>query len=102
MNIRTTVVAVTLIVAASASAQAQSVSAPVLDRTKQFMAAVKAKDATKIAACYAEDAVWMQPNGPRLKGQKAHVPTVSHRVVEEASQERIVLMVVEPLACEPR
>ena len=71
MQIRLAIVAVALMVAASASAQAQSVSAPVVDRTKQFMAAVEAKDANKIAACYAEDAVWMQPNGPRLKGQKA-------------------------------
>jgi uncharacterized protein (TIGR02246 family) len=42
-----------------------------MDRTKQFVAAVNAKDAAKVAACYTENAVWMQPNGPRVNGQKA-------------------------------
>ena len=64
------------LVAASAAAmiitaEAQPLGAPLLERTRQFAAAVKARDAAKIAACYAEDAVWMQPNGPRLQGQKA-------------------------------
>ena len=57
--------------ATSIPAHAQSLSAPLLERNQQLVAAVKAKDAAKLAACYAEDAVWMQPNGPRLKGQKA-------------------------------
>jgi uncharacterized protein (TIGR02246 family) len=57
--------------AAIGPSEAQIVSGPLLERTKDFIAAVKAKDALKLAACYAEDAVWMPPNGPRLKGQKA-------------------------------
>jgi uncharacterized protein (TIGR02246 family) len=71
MKTRMAVVMVALAAAASVPAEGQSVSAPLLERTKQFVAAVKAQDGAKVAACYAEDAVWMQPNGPRLKGQKA-------------------------------
>ena len=54
-----------------ASVEAQTLTPPLAARTQQFMAAVKANDAAKLAACYAEDAVWMQPNGPRLQGRKA-------------------------------
>ena len=71
MRTRMAIVMVAFVAAASVPAGAQNVSAPLLDRTKQFVAAVKAKDAAKVAACYAEDAVWMQPNGPRVTGQKA-------------------------------
>jgi uncharacterized protein (TIGR02246 family) len=70
MKTRLTLFTVALTAAASVTASAQDVSAPLVDRTKQFVAAVKAKDAAKVAACYTEDAVWMQPNGPRVNGQK--------------------------------
>jgi uncharacterized protein (TIGR02246 family) len=71
MKTHLTILTVALTAAASVTTYAQTVSAPLMERTKQFVAAVKAKDAAKVAACYAEDAVWMQPNGPRVNGQKA-------------------------------
>jgi uncharacterized protein (TIGR02246 family) len=64
-------IATAALFSAAVTAFAQTVSAPLMERTKQFVAAVKAKDAAKVAACYTEDAVWMQPNGPRVNGQKA-------------------------------
>jgi uncharacterized protein (TIGR02246 family) len=71
MKTHLTIFTAALTAAASVTAYTQNVSAPLMDRTKQFVAAVEAKDAAKVAACYTEDAVWMQPNGPRVNGQKA-------------------------------
>jgi uncharacterized protein (TIGR02246 family) len=71
MKTRLTILTVALTAATCLTASAHDVNAPLLDRTKQFVAAVKAKDAAKVAACYTENAVWMPPNGPRVNGQKA-------------------------------
>src|SRR5215216_5773232 len=57
-----------LSVASHTSAQAQT--SPLLELTKQYLAAAKARDAAKVASFYAEDAVLMPPNAPPVKGRK--------------------------------
>jgi uncharacterized protein (TIGR02246 family) len=61
--------AIALAVASAASAQP---SAPeLLERTKAYQAASKAKDAAKVASFYAEDAVLLPHNSPAIVGRKA-------------------------------
>jgi uncharacterized protein (TIGR02246 family) len=53
-------------------AHTQGKTDPSLDKLAvEFEAAFKAKDAAKVAAFYAEDAVMMPPNEPSVKGRKA-------------------------------
>ena len=52
--------------------RAQGKTDPMLDKlAAEFEAAFKAKDAAKVAAFYAEDAVMMPPNEASVKGRKA-------------------------------
>jgi uncharacterized protein (TIGR02246 family) len=45
---------------------------PVLDKLLAgFVTAFNAKDMTALAALYAEDAVWLRPNAPLIKGRSA-------------------------------
>src|ERR671911_1815416 len=64
------VLAFTLLAVAS-HASAQAPTSPLLELTKQYLAAAKARDAAKVASFYAEDAVLMPPNAPPIKGKKA-------------------------------
>ena len=64
------VLALTLLAVAS-HASAQAPTSPLLELTKQYLAAAKARDAAKVASFYAEDAVLMPPNAPPIKGKKA-------------------------------
>ena len=50
---------------------AQRPVSPLLDLTKQYLAAAKARDAAKVASFYAEDAVVMPPNAPPIEGRRA-------------------------------
>jgi uncharacterized protein (TIGR02246 family) len=53
-------------------AHTQGKTDPSLDKLAvEFEAAFKAKDAAKVAAFYAEDAVMMPPNEPSVKGRTA-------------------------------
>jgi uncharacterized protein (TIGR02246 family) len=65
------VVAVFAVLALTLHAAAQSPAPQLLELSKQYQAAVKARDAGKIAAFYAEDAVLMPPDSPPVKGRKA-------------------------------
>jgi uncharacterized protein (TIGR02246 family) len=50
--------------------RSQGKTDPALDKlAKEFMAAFNAKDAAKVAALYAEDAVLMPPDTPIVKGR---------------------------------
>src|SRR5918995_3881280 len=64
------VLALTLLAVAS-HASAQAPTSPLLELTKQYLAAAKARDAAKVASFYAEDAVVMAPNAPPIKGKHA-------------------------------
>jgi ketosteroid isomerase-like protein len=77
-------------VAAVVSVEVQVISGPLLERTKDFLAAVEAKDAAKLAACYAEDAVLMPPNVPRLKGQKA-IEDHARRLFQDSPSSELAL-----------
>ena len=90
MTTRLTILSVALTAAASVTGYAQAVSAPLMDRTKQFVVAVKAKDAAKVADCYTEDAVWMQPNGPRVNGQKA-IQDHARRLFQDSPSPDLIL-----------
>src|SRR4051812_19245830 len=51
-------------------AQGQRKTDPALDKiAKEFTAAFNAKDAKKVAAFYAEDAVLMSPDSPMVQGR---------------------------------
>ena len=64
------VLAVALVGILTVSANAQEKTSPVLDKLQaDFVAAFNSKDATKLAALYAEDAVWMPPNQPLITGR---------------------------------
>jgi uncharacterized protein (TIGR02246 family) len=52
-------------------ASAQRPTSPLMELTKQYLEAAKARDAAKVASFYAEDAVVMPPNAPPIKGRKA-------------------------------
>jgi ketosteroid isomerase-like protein len=52
-------------------AAAQSPAPQLLELSKQYQAAVKARDAAKVGALYAEDAVLMPPDTPVVKGRNA-------------------------------
>jgi len=69
MTIRVVLALGALAVASHVFAQAQG--SPLLELTKQYLAAAKARDAAKVASFYAEDAVLMPPNAPPVKGRKA-------------------------------
>jgi uncharacterized protein (TIGR02246 family) len=64
------VLALTLLAVASHTS-AQAPISPLLQLTKQYLAAAKARDAAKVASFYAEDAVLMPPNAPPIKGKTA-------------------------------
>ena len=53
------------------TSQLSAQSSPLLELSKQYLAAAKARDAAKVASFYAEDAVLMPPNAPPIKGRKA-------------------------------
>jgi len=69
MTIRVVLALGALAVASHVFAQAQG--SPLLELTKQYLAAAKARDAAKVASFYAEDAVLLPPNAPPVKGRKA-------------------------------
>ena len=69
MVARAVLALILLAVASHTSAQAQT--SPLLELTKQCLAAAKARDAAKVASFYAEDAILMPPNAPPIKGKKA-------------------------------
>jgi ketosteroid isomerase-like protein len=50
---------------------AQRPVSPLLDLTKRYLAAAKARDAATVASFYAEDAVLMPPNAPPIQGRRA-------------------------------
>ena len=58
------------LLAGAAPASSQTPPSPLLELTKQYLAAAKARDAAKVASFYAEDAVLMPPNAPPVKGRK--------------------------------
>ena len=60
-----------LILALATHAAAQSPAPQLLELSKQYQTAVKARDAAKVAALYAEDAVLMPPDTPAVKGRSA-------------------------------
>jgi uncharacterized protein (TIGR02246 family) len=53
------------------AASAQVPASPLLELSKQYLAAAKARDAAKVASFYAEDAVLMPPNAPPIEGRRA-------------------------------
>jgi len=61
----------TLFILAVAAMHAQAPTSPLLDLSKEFLAAAKARDAAKVASFYAEDAVLMPPNARPIKGRTA-------------------------------
>jgi uncharacterized protein (TIGR02246 family) len=61
-------------------AHAQGTAAPAIDRIiGEFVDTFNARDLTKLASLYADDAVWMPPNSPLIKG---------HAAIEAAFKER--------------
>jgi uncharacterized protein (TIGR02246 family) len=61
-------------------AHAQGTAAPAIDRIiAEFVDTFNARDLTKLASLYADDAVWMPPNSPMIKG---------HGAIEAAFKER--------------
>lgn len=53
-------------------AHAQGTSAAEIDRIiAEFVDIFNARDLTKLASLYADDAVWMPPNSPMIKGRAA-------------------------------
>jgi uncharacterized protein (TIGR02246 family) len=64
------VVAVALLVLAS-YVSAQAPASPLLELSRQYLAAAKAGDASKVASFYAKDAVVMPPNAPPIQGRRA-------------------------------
>jgi uncharacterized protein (TIGR02246 family) len=53
-------------------AHAQGTSAPAIDRIIAAFADIfNARDLTKLASLYADDAVWMPPDSPMIKGRAA-------------------------------
>jgi uncharacterized protein (TIGR02246 family) len=69
---------------------------PLLDLTKQYLAAAKARDAAKVASFYAEDAVVMPPNAPPIHGRKA-IQDDHERLFEQSPP---VELTATPLASE--
>jgi ketosteroid isomerase-like protein len=66
------VVAMAAFTVSTATVRNQGKTDPVLDKlAREFESAFNAKDAKKIAALYAEDAVVMPPNRPMVKGRAA-------------------------------
>src|SRR5215207_9797084 len=59
------------LLAIASHTSAQAPTSPLLELTKQYLAAAKARDAAKVAWFYAEDVVLMPPNAPPIKGKKA-------------------------------
>ena len=69
---RAVAVCVSVVVVVAALVHGQEKRDPVLDRlASEFAAAFNAKDAAKIAAFYADDAVVMPPNQPLIKGRRS-------------------------------
>jgi uncharacterized protein (TIGR02246 family) len=66
-----TLLSVSAILALASSASAQTSNSPLLELSKQFGVAMKARDAAKVASFYAEDAVTMSPNEQPVKGRNA-------------------------------
>jgi ketosteroid isomerase-like protein len=64
-------VLVVSVLAVASQAPAQAPTSPLLELTKEYLAAAKARDAAKVASFYAEEAVVMPPNAPPIKGRKA-------------------------------
>jgi uncharacterized protein (TIGR02246 family) len=63
---------VALALALAVPGHAQGTTSPVLDKLMaEFVAAFNAKDTAALASFYAEDAVWMPPNAPMIKGRSA-------------------------------
>ena len=65
------VLAVSATLALATQAAAQSPAPQLLELSKQYQAALKARDAAKVAALYAADAVLMPPDAPAVKGRSA-------------------------------
>jgi len=56
----------------TAPARAQGTAAPAVDKIiVEFVAVFNARDLTKLASLYADDAVWMPQNSPMIKGRAA-------------------------------
>ena len=76
-------VLVATLVLAGSLVGGQGKTDPALDKlAKEWAAAFNAKDAAKVAAFYAEDAVLMPPNGPMVKG-RANIEAQWKRVLAE-------------------
>jgi uncharacterized protein (TIGR02246 family) len=78
-----TVVSLVAAVVVTAVVQGQGKTEPVLDKiTADYAAAYNAKDAAKVAALYAEDALVMPPNEPMVKG-RANIQARLQRELKE-------------------
>lgn len=78
-----TVVSLVAAVVVTAVVQGQGKTEPVLDKiTAEYAAAYNAKDAAKVAALYAEDALVMPPNEPMVKG-RANIQARLQRELKE-------------------
>jgi uncharacterized protein (TIGR02246 family) len=71
-KLKAVVVAVAMAIGFTGASSGQGKTDPALDNlAKEFMTAFNAKDAAKIAAFYADDAVVMPPNHAIVKGRAA-------------------------------
>src|SRR5687767_6481057 len=65
------VLALSSILAIPCYAVAQSPAPEFVELAKQYQAAVNAQDAGRLAGLFAEDGLFMPPDGPTVKGPKA-------------------------------
>jgi uncharacterized protein (TIGR02246 family) len=65
------VLSVVAILVFVSNAAAQSPAPQLLELDKQYTEALNARDAAKLAALYAEDAVYMPPDSPAVNGRQA-------------------------------
>ncbi len=77
-------------------AVAQSPAPQLLEISKQYQAAVKARDAKRVAALYAEDAVLMPPDTPAIKGRNAIGQDYARNFKESPSSE----LTITPISSE--
>ena len=69
--VRQAALAVSAILALPSPSPAQTANSPLLELSKQFNVAMKARDAAKVASFYAEDAVSLPPNQQPVRGRQA-------------------------------
>lgn len=80
---RSTFAAVCFVCVLATVASAQTPKAEDLQRpNKEFAAAINAKDLTRLAAVYADDAVMMPPNGQAIKG-KAQIQAFWKELIDQ-------------------